>query len=271
MTIELNSITVNLPVYTASSKSLRRTISGKLTNNFVGGNLYKNNHDLIHVRALENISLTAHDGDRIGLIGHNGAGKSTLLKVMAGVIAPSEGRIAVKGDISAALNTSLGLDMELTGRENIILLSYYRGIDRPTAMKNLEDIVEAADLGSFIDLPTHTYSAGMLGRLTFAVATSYEPDVVLMDEWLLAGDANFLDKAIKRTTDYVSRSRVLVLASHSLEIINNICNKAIYMKQGRILHTGTPEEVIAFYKNDTDLADGEFIGERDTNSRPQNT
>lgn len=267
MTIELNSVTVNLPVYSASSKSLRRTIS----NTFVGGALYKNQQDLIHVRALEEINFKAEDGDRVGLIGHNGAGKSTLLKVMAGVIAPSSGRALVQGEISAALNTSLGLDMELTGRENIVLLSYYRGIERAEVDANIEDIVAAADLGHFIDLPAHTYSSGMLGRLTFAVATSYQPDVVLMDEWLLAGDSKFLERAIDRTTDYVSRSRILVLASHSLEIIRNICNKAVYMKRGRILHAGAPEEVIKFYNDDRDLKDGQLVTELTENSRPQNT
>lgn len=139
--------------------------------------------------------------------------------------------MTVQGDI--ALNTTLGLDMELSGRENIILLSYYRGLDKATVMKNMDDIIAAADLGHFIDLPTHTYSSGMLGRLTFAVATSYEPDVVLMDEWLLSVDANFLSRAIERTTNYVARSRILVLALHATYIMRNICNNAFIRKRAR--------------------------------------
>jgi len=250
MTIEVNTVTVNLPVYTASAKSLRRTIS----NGLVGGTVLKGaGSDMVYVRALDGVSFKAKDGDRIGLVGPNGAGKSTLLKVLAGVIAPSAGQVIVQGNISSALNTTLGLDMELTGRENIKLLSYYRGIDRVTMMNNMPEIIEAADLGHFIDLPAHTYSSGMLGRLTFAVATSYAPDVVLMDEWLLAGDANFLARAIARTTEYVARSRILVLASHSLEIIRSICNKAVYIKQGKIVMQGAPGEVIQHYLNDEDL------------------
>ncbi|MFP1130181.1 ABC transporter ATP-binding protein [Asticcacaulis sp. W401b] len=268
MTIEIHSVTVNLPVYSTSAKSLRRTISGGL----VGGALYKSRNDIVHVRALDDINLVANDGDRIGLIGHNGAGKSTLLKVMAGVIAPSEGRAFVTGDISAALNTTLGLDMELTGRENIKLLSYYRGIDQKTINAHMDEIVAATDLGHYIDLPCHTYSSGMLGRLTFAVATSYEPDVVLMDEWLLAGDASFLQRAIDRTTNYVSRSRVLVLASHSLEIIEGFCNKAVYMKRGKIVKEGSPSQIIAAYKADTELQNGQLPEDAQVeNARPQNT
>lgn len=266
MTIELNSVTVNLPVYTASAKSLRRTIG----NTFVGGALYQSPSDIVYIRALDGISFRAEDGDRIGLIGHNGAGKSTLLKVLAGVIAPFQGSATVRGDISAALNTTLGLDMEMTGRDNIMLLSYYRGIDRPTILENLPGIIAAADLGHFIDLPVHTYSSGMLGRLTFAVATSYDPDVVLMDEWLLAGDANFLERAIARTTDYVSRSRILVLASHSTEIVRNICNKCAYMKRGRIVSWGTPEEVIAKYENDRDVLDGNLVEAGESGALPTN-
>jgi len=254
MTIELQSVTCYLPVYSVSSKSLRRAASS-----LVGGSLLKSNNDIIYVRALENINLIAEDGDRIGLIGHNGAGKSTLLKVLAGVTPQTSGLVTVRGNISAALNTTLGLDMELTGRQNIFQLSYYRGISKSQILENIEDIVQAADLGSFIDLPVYTYSSGMLGRLTFAVATSYEPDVVIMDEWLLAGDINFLTRAVERTTDYVKKSRILVLATHSMEIIRSVCTKAVYMKKGRIIAVGTPDEIIRMYEQDPDIISGDFI------------
>lgn len=254
MTIELRSVTCYLPVYSASSKSLRRT-AGSL----VGGVLLKSKSDIIHVRALENIDFQADDGDRIGLIGHNGAGKSTLLKVLAGVVPQTEGLVNVRGNISAALNTTLGLDLELTGRQNIFQLSYYRGIERKQILQNMEEIIKAADLGQFIDMPVFTYSSGMLGRLTFAVATSYEPDVVIMDEWLLAGDINFLARAVERTTEYIKRSRILVLASHSMQIIREVCNKAVYMKKGHIIASGDPETIIHMYENDPDVVSGDFI------------
>ncbi|MDV6331040.1 ABC transporter ATP-binding protein [Asticcacaulis sp. 201] len=256
MTIELRSVTCYLPVYSVSAKSLRRTASS-----LVGGTLFKSSNDIVNVRALEDIDLIANDGDRIGLIGHNGAGKSTLLKVMAGVLAPSSGLVNVRGEISAALNTTLGLDMELSGRENIFLLSYYRGITKKEVLANIDEIIAAADIGHFIELPVYTYSSGMLGRLTFAVATSYRPDVVLMDEWLLAGDINFLAKAIERTTEYVKRSRVLVLASHSLGIIQQICNKAIYMKKGRIVAAGAAADMVKLYEQDPDIIAGHFVPE----------
>jgi ABC-type polysaccharide/polyol phosphate transport system ATPase subunit len=227
----------------------------------VGGSLFKTGGDVVSVRALENITLFAKDGDRIGLVGHNGAGKSTLLKVLAGVIAPTTGTVSVYGEISAALNTTLGLDMEISGRDNIFLLSYYRGIKREDVLANIDEIVAAADLGHFIDLPVHTYSSGMLGRLTFAVATSFEPDVVLMDEWLLAGDINFLSRAIERTTEYVKKSRILVLASHSTNIIKSICNRAVYLKKGQIVAVGDPDEIINMYETDPEVIGGHFVAQ----------
>ncbi len=256
MTIELRSVSCFLPVYSVSSKSLRRTASS-----LVGGSLFKSGGDVVNVRALDNIDFRADDGDRIGLIGHNGAGKSTLLKVLAGVTPQSSGFVSVRGEISAALNTTLGLDLELSGRQNIFQLSYYRGIRKQTILDNLDDIIAAADLGTFIDLPVYTYSSGMLGRLTFAVATSYEPDVVIMDEWLLAGDINFLSRAVERTTKYVKRARILVLATHSMEIIRGVCNKAVYMKKGNIIATGNPKEIIEMYENDPDVVAGNLLNE----------
>ncbi|WAC47061.1 ABC transporter ATP-binding protein [Asticcacaulis sp. SL142] len=256
MTIELRSVSCYLPIYSVSAKSLRRSAAS-----LVGGSLFKTGRDVVSVRALENITLFAKDGDRIGLVGHNGAGKSTLLKVLAGVIAPTTGTVTVHGEISAALNTTLGLDMEISGRENILLLSYYRGIKREKVLDNIDEIVAAADLGHFIDLPVHTYSSGMLGRLTFAVATSFEPDVVLMDEWLLAGDINFLSRAVERTTDYVKKSRILVLASHSTNIIKSICNKAVYLKKGQIVAVGDPDEIIKMYETDPEVIGGHFVSQ----------
>jgi len=256
MTIELRSVSCYLPIYSVSAKSLRRSAAS-----LVGGSLFKTGGDVVSVRALENITLFAKDGDRIGLVGHNGAGKSTLLKVLAGVIAPTTGTVSVYGEISAALNTTLGLDMEISGRDNIFLLSYYRGIKREDVLANIDEIVAAADLGHFIDLPVHTYSSGMLGRLTFAVATSFEPDVVLMDEWLLAGDINFLSRAIERTTEYVKKSRILVLASHSTNIIKSICNRAVYLKKGQIVAVGDPDEIINMYETDPEVIGGHFVAQ----------
>jgi ABC-type polysaccharide/polyol phosphate transport system ATPase subunit len=246
MTISARNITLDLPIYSTSAKSLRKT----LTKRSVGGSLMQRSDHIVSVRALSNVSFNATDGDRIGLIGPNGAGKTTLLKVLAGVYAPSSGQLSVQGRISSALNTTLGLDTEITGRENIFLLGYYRGIPRAQIERGLDDIIAAADLGSFIDLPVHSYSSGMMGRLTFAVATAFEPDVLLMDEWILAGDARFLTSATERTRNFVSKARIMVLASHSLEVIRAFCNKAAYLRAGQLVAWGDTEDVVRAYYAD---------------------
>lgn len=246
MTIDVRSVTVDLPIYSVNAKSLRK----KITALTVGGALFRRSDDVVSVRALNNISLRIADGDRVALIGPNGAGKTTLLKVLAGVYTPTAGQVNVQGRVSAALNVSLGLDPELSGRENIYLLGYYRDIDRKTIDAQVESIIEATELGAFIDLPVHTYSSGMNGRLTFAVATAFQPEVLLMDEWLMAGDHRFIHKAAERVSEFVSKARVMVLASHSLSIVREFCNKACYLKGGNLMVYGDVEEVIGRYEYD---------------------
>lgn len=243
MSIELAGVTVDLPIYTANARSLRKVAAA-----VVGGRLMARNDDVVSVRALSNVNLSIRDGDRVALIGPNGAGKTTLLKVMAGVYQPSSGWAKVNGKISAALNVNLGLDMELTGRENIYLLGYYRGLTRAELEAEIEGIIEATELGNFIDLPARTYSSGMMSRLTFATATAFQPDVLLMDEWLLAGDARFIHQASERVQSFVSKARILVLASHSHGIVREFCNRAVYLEQGQVLASGDVEEVIAKYE-----------------------
>jgi ABC-type polysaccharide/polyol phosphate transport system ATPase subunit len=216
----------------------------------VGGTLLSNDSNTVFVRALDDVNLTVKDGERVGLIGPNGAGKTTLLKVLAGVYTPSSGQISVRGSISAALNSALGIDGEVTGRENIYLLGYYRGLSKALIDASINDIIDAADIGQFIDLPVHTYSAGMQGRLTFAVATAFEPDVLLMDEWLGAGDGAFVKKAHERTRQFVDKARIMVLASHSLAIIREFCTHCAYLNKGRVLGYGSTEEMISMYEED---------------------
>jgi ABC-type polysaccharide/polyol phosphate transport system ATPase subunit len=246
MTISIRSVTVDLPVYSVKSKSIRQSIASST----VGGSLFRQKNDVVSIRALSNVSLSLTDGDRVALIGPNGAGKTTLLKVLAGIYTPSQGTVAVRGKVSAALNTGLGLDLELSGRENIYLLAYYRNIERKTVNRQIDEIVDATQLGKFIDLPVHTYSSGMMGRLTFSVATAFQPDVLLMDEWLLAGDNQFIKQASERVNDFVAQARVLVLASHSLGIVREFCNKAVYLKSGQVISSGEVESVITRYAED---------------------
>jgi len=246
MSIEVNGLSLDLPIYAANARSLRK----KIIPTSVGGSLFANASDTIFVRALQDLTFTIRDGERVALIGPNGAGKTTLLKALAGIYTPSAGTISIRGEVSAALNAALGIDSEVTGRENIYLLGYYRGLSKSRIEANMEEIIATADLGHFIDLPVNTYSAGMQGRLTFAVATAFDPDVLLMDEWLSAGDSAFVAKAHERTKQFVEKARIMVLASHSLAIVREFCTHCAYLSRGRLLAYGPAEEVIKRYEAD---------------------
>ena len=246
MSIEISNLTLELPVYNANARSLRKV----LIPTSVGGVLFSNSNNKVVIRALEDVDLNIADGERVALLGPNGAGKTTLLRVLAGVYTPTKGTVHVRGKVSAALNTSLGMDLEATGRENIFLLGYYRGYSRAEIVQNLDEILDVADLGQYMDLPVSTYSAGMQGRLTFAVATAFSPDVLVMDEWLGAGDGAFVNKAYERTSRFVEKARILVLASHSLSIVREFCNRGIYLKRGKMVVSGEIEDVIKHYEND---------------------
>ena len=247
MSIELQNVRVDLPVYNTNVRSLRKVLM-KAT---VGGPLMHGNVGAIFIRALNNISMKIEDGERIGLVGGNGAGKTTLLKVLAGVLAPSYGTVQVSGTVSAALNIALGIDPEISGRENIFLLGYYRGLKRSQIEAEIGSIVDCADLGTYINLPVNTYSSGMRGRLTFAVATAFSADVLLLDEWLLAGDAAFNERALGRTLDLFQNARIVVLATHNLTVVREHCTKAIFMKAGGVVAIGPPAEITAQYEADT--------------------
>lgn len=246
MTIGLYDVTVDLPVYSVSAQSIRK----HLLTRGLGGALFRKSNDAISIRALDSVTLRIGDGDRVGIVGPNGAGKTTLLRVLSGVYTPTTGRVEVQGEISSALNVGVGLDSEISGRENIYLLGYYRGFSRERISRQIEEIIEATRLGVFIDLPVNTYSAGMIGRLTFAVATAFDPDVLLMDEWLFAGDASFLQDAKARVEGFVRKARVLVLASHNSHVIREFCTRAIYLNGGRLIDFGDVDQVISRYEAD---------------------
>jgi len=232
--IELHGVNLSYPIYSIRAQSLRNTIA----NLAVGGKLLRDGKDIIHVGALNNVTFTLKDGDRLGLIGHNGAGKTTLLKVLAGVYEPDKGNISVRGRISSMIDINLGVDYELTGRENLINMGRIRGYTTKQILSKMADIIEFTDLGQFIDLPLKTYSAGMMTRLIFGVATSVDPDILLMDEWIGAGDKSFFDKATARLNDILTRSRVIVLASHNYALIESMCNKLLVLDGGSQVYFG---------------------------------
>ena len=190
------------------------------------------------VRALDGISFELKAGDRLGLVGVNGAGKSTLLKVLYGIYEPSTGNLEVNGRVDALFNIHLGFRPEATGRRNIELRGLINGWEPDEIADRMSNIVEFSELGDFIDLPFKSYSQGMAARLAFAIATSFEPEILLMDEWLGAGDAGFQAKAKRRISEMAEKAGIIVLASHNQDLISRTCNRTLELENGRVKRLG---------------------------------
>jgi ABC-2 type transport system ATP-binding protein/lipopolysaccharide transport system ATP-binding protein len=213
------------------------------------GNLARDSTDRINVRALSDISVDFRDGDRVALIGYNGAGKTTLLKVLAGIFVPTRGQIYAQGKVSSLFAVNVGVNPEATGRENIILRGMYMDVHPREMRPRIEEVAAFTELGPYLDMPVRTYSAGMSVRLAFTASTCIPPDILLMDEWISAGDARFLEKAHKRMADLIGSSNIMVLASHSMPLLREWCNRGILLQQGRIVVDGTVDDAIAAYKH----------------------
>ena len=196
---------------------------------------------------LDGVSLGVGAGDRIGVVGRNGDGKTTLLRVLAGIYEPVSGSLRVQGSLNALLDPSLGMNPELTGRENILLRGLYAGLPKAALPRLEDDVTEFAELSDFIDLPVRIYSAGMVVRLGFALATAIKPQILLMDEWFLAGDAGFLEKARLRLEEMVRGADILVLSTHQTDIIRAWCTRVLWLDQGQVRADGPPDEVLAGY------------------------
>jgi ABC-type polysaccharide/polyol phosphate transport system ATPase subunit len=195
--------------------------------------------------ALRNASFQVRHGESLGVIGPNGAGKSTLLQVLAGILVPSEGSVRVEGHISSLLTLGVGFDQELSGTDNIRLAGAFMGIDHKVVEEKLPGIVDYADIGEFIDAPIKTYSSGMRARLGFAIATSVEPDILLLDEVLSTGDAAFRTKSKQRVGELVREAKAIVLVTHDMNWVTEYCNRALLIEQGRVILEGDPLEVVA--------------------------
>jgi ABC-type polysaccharide/polyol phosphate transport system ATPase subunit len=241
--IALEDVVVDFPVY-GLQRSLRKAVFARV----VGGSVAREEaNQRIYVRAINHISLRLTDGDRLGLIGHNGAGKTTMLRVFAGIYAPSAGRIRIEGTVSTLLNTSPGLDMDDTGYENIYTCGLFLGMKREEIASKMKDIEDFSELGEFLSLPVRTYSSGMLTRLGFAIATSIDPKILVLDEGLGAGDARFTERAKVRVENLIRRTSILILASHSDDLIRQMCNRVILLNHGKLVADGKPDDVIAEY------------------------
>jgi ABC-2 type transport system ATP-binding protein len=198
--------------------------------------------------ALRDVSFNLVQGESLGVIGPNGAGKSTLLQVLAGILLPSAGSIQVDGHVSSLLTLGAGFDEELSGMDNIRLAGAFMGLDHKVVEERRPFIVEYAELGQFIDAPIKTYSAGMRARLGFSIATSVEPDVLLLDEVLATGDAAFREKSKARVLDLVREAKAIVLVTHDMNWVTEYCNRAILIEKGRIVLQGPPAEVVAVHE-----------------------
>ncbi len=209
---------------------------------------------VIEVNALRDINLDLHDGDRLGVIGHNGAGKSTLLKLMAGVYPPTGGQRVVEGSISSLFDIALGFEGDASGWDNIRYRGYLQGETPLSIGKKLQEIAEFSELGQFLDMPVRYYSAGMMIRLAFSIASSIEPEILLIDEVLAAGDLSFQNKAKKRMQELMSQARLMVLISHNLEDIPSMCPKVAWLDHGRLVRVGPAQDVIDDYRHSVSQA-----------------
>jgi ABC-type polysaccharide/polyol phosphate transport system ATPase subunit len=203
---------------------------------------------IIEVKALQDVSLRVKKGERLGIIGHNGAGKSTLLKVLAGIYQPSVGRRLVEGRISSLFDIALGFEGEANGWDNIKFRSYLQGETPSTIRRKIGQIAEFSELGNFLNMPVRYYSAGMMVRLAFSIATAIEPEVLLVDEVLSAGDLNFQHKARGRMREMMSQAHLFVMVSHDLNALRTLCEQLVWMDHGRVRQIGPSEEIIAAYK-----------------------
>lgn len=234
--IYLENLTVNYPVYGERARSLRNNIIQVAT-----GGVLQRGVGCDYVRALDCVNFVCGDGDSIGLIGHNGSGKSTLLKVFAGIYPPTDGFIKIDGRVGSIFDLGGGLESELSGYENVINLSKLMGLSRKQIEKNLIEIENFTELGDFFKLPVRVYSSGMVMRLMFAMATSINPEILLLDEMITTGDASFQKKCFNKIEEIIAKSNILVFATHDIALIERYCNRYLWIEHGKVTEISISE------------------------------
>lgn len=228
--VRLDNVCLEYPIFGATAYSLKTSLAAAATGGRIGREA-----GVTVVQALSAVSLNLRDGDRLGIMGHNGAGKSTLLQVIAGVYPPTRGTAILEGRIASLIDPGLGIEMEATGYENIRIRGLIAGMRLATIKMLTPDIAEFSGLGDYLSMPVRTYSTGMIMRLAFSIATAIEADILVMDEWLAVGDADFKSQAEQRLRDVVNKTGILVLASHSSQLIDRECNRRIELAHGVVI------------------------------------
>ena len=229
--IVARELVVEFPIFDSNHRSFKKAFIRATSGGYVAQDA--SNHMV--VRALDKIDFDFREGDRIGLVGRNGSGKTTLLRVLSGVFDPISGFLQVNGRVSSILDLSMGFDHDSTGVENIFLRGLISGRRRKEISAQVEEIAEFSELGDYLNLPVRTYSSGMILRLAFAISTCIETEILLLDEWLTVGDAEFQAKASQRLQEMANRSAILVLASHDPLLIDRVCNRVLHLEQGRVI------------------------------------
>ena len=231
VSIRLDACNLHLPIYGTINRSLKGTVMATAT----GGRIASASRHVSVVEALSDVSLDLRAGDRLGVRGHNGAGKTSLLRLIAGIYEPTAGQIRVEGRVSSFINLGMGMDLEATGRENILLCGLMFGLGFDEIQALTPAIGDFSGLGEFLDMPVRTYSSGMTMRLVFSIVTSVHPEILVMDEWMAVGDSDFAEQSERRLRTLVDQAAILVLASHSEPVIKRLCNRVLTLEHGRVV------------------------------------
>lgn len=239
--IEFNDVSLKFRLYTDKGISIKESIINSIKHR-------RYDERVKEFWVLKNINIKINHGDRLGIIGNNGAGKSTLLKLISKIYEPTKGLLDIKGRVVPLIELGAGFNPELTGRENIYLNGAVLGYTKEEMMRLENNIIEFSELEEFIDTPIKYYSTGMYGRLAFTVATEINPEILLIDEVFAGGDINFVDRAVNRINSLIDSARIVIMVSHSLGLIEDMCNRCIVIADHGIAFDGDVGEAIEFYK-----------------------